>query len=118
MLPAPSGGKLKRCAVGPYTFVCYVGWHGVNVEIVGLAGKLLTVSAPNLHPMDPCAHVDGGLVCGVCRNGLASLGLACQQSTGSMFTSHGWLGHGVAAGGYREPDVREIYLGPTWSMNW
>ena len=26
LLRAPSGGKLKRRAIGPYTFGCYVGW--------------------------------------------------------------------------------------------
>ena len=74
LLRAPGGGKLKRRAVGPYTFARYVGWRGVNAEIVGTAGKRITVLAANLQPMDPCTHVDryapkveqGGHVCNVC----------------------------------------------------
>ena len=58
LLRAPSGGKLKRRAVGPYTFLRYVGWRGVNAEIAGASGTRLTVSAANLHPMDPRTHVD------------------------------------------------------------
>ena len=63
LLQAPGGGKLKQRAVGPYTFACYVGWRGVNAEIVGTAGKCITVSAANLQPMDPRTHVD----CYACR---------------------------------------------------
>ena len=58
LLRAPGGGKLKRQAVGPYTFACYVGWRGVNAEIVGVARKRITVLAANLWPMDPRTHVD------------------------------------------------------------
>ena len=58
LLRAPGGGKLKRRAIGPYTFARYVGWRGVNAEIVSVAGKRLTVSAANLRPMDPRTHVD------------------------------------------------------------
>ena len=58
LLRALGGGKLKRRVVGPYTFTRYVGWQGVNAEIVSAAGKHLTVSAANLRPMDPRTHVD------------------------------------------------------------
>ena len=58
-----SGGKFKHHAVGPYTFVCYLGWHGVNADIIGSAGKLLTVSIANLCPTDPCTHVDWYMRC-------------------------------------------------------
>ena len=56
LLRTPGGGKLKRRAVGPYTFARYEGWRGVNAEIVGAAGKRITVSAANLRPMDPHAR--------------------------------------------------------------
>ena len=48
LLRAPSSGKLKRCAIGPYTFGRYVGWQGTNAEVVGSDGQRLTVSAANL----------------------------------------------------------------------
>ena len=56
LLRAPTGGKLKRRAVGPFTFVKYVGWRGVNAEIVGVSGKVRTVSAVNLRPLDVRTH--------------------------------------------------------------
>ena len=56
LLRAPSGGQLKRRAVGPFTFVKYVGWRGVNAEIVGVSGKVRTVSAVNLRPLDVRTH--------------------------------------------------------------
>ena len=58
LLRAPVGGKLKRQAVGPNTFAHYVGWRGVNAEIMSVVGKRITVSAANLQPMDPRTHVD------------------------------------------------------------
>ena len=58
LLRAPSGRKLKRCAIGPYTFGHYVGWQGTNAEVVGSDGRKLTVSAVNLRPLDPRTHVD------------------------------------------------------------
>ena len=58
LLHAPGGGKLKRRAVGLYTFLCYTGWCGVNAEITSATGVRLTVSAANLRPLNPLTQVD------------------------------------------------------------
>ena len=58
LLKAPSGGKLKRRAISPYTFGRYVGWQGTNAEVIGSDGRKLMVSAVNLRPRDPRTHVD------------------------------------------------------------
>ena len=76
--------------MGPYTFAHCVGWRGVNAEIVGTAGKRITVSAANLWPMDPCTHVDryarkveqGGHVNDIAVDGEGSADEAID---------HGWL---------------------------
>ena len=58
LLRAPSGGKLKRHTIGPYMFGRYVGWQGMNAEVVGSDGGKLTVSVANLRLLDPRMHVD------------------------------------------------------------
>ena len=58
LLRAPSGGKLKHHAIGPYTFGHYVGWQGTSSEVVGSDGRKLTVSVANLQLLDPRMHVD------------------------------------------------------------
>ena len=58
LLRAPSGEKLKNRAISPYTFGRYVGWQGMNAEVVGSDGRKLMVSMVNLQPLDPHTHVD------------------------------------------------------------
>ena len=90
LLRAPGGGKLKQRAVGPYTFACYVGWRGVNAEIVDAAGKRVTVLTANLWPMDPRTHVDryarkveqGGHVDNVAVD---------DEGSADEAVDHGWL---------------------------
>lgn len=55
---APSGRKLKQHAMEPYTFLRYMGWHGINAKIAGVSGIRLTVLAENLYPMDPGTCMD------------------------------------------------------------
>lgn len=58
LLRAPSVGKLKRHAIGPYKFGHYMGWRGTNAEVVGSDGRRLMVSAANLRTLDPRTHMD------------------------------------------------------------
>ena len=51
LLRSPRPGKLKVRAVGPYTFLHYVGWRGTNAMIQGRSGQTLTVSVANLRPV-------------------------------------------------------------------
>ena len=58
LLRAPAAGKLKRNALGPYTFDRYVGWRSVNTEIVGANGISRTVSMVNLRTLNGRTHMD------------------------------------------------------------
>ena len=90
MLRAPGGGKLKRRVVEPYTFARYVGWRGVNADIVSAAGKRLTVSAANLRPMDPRTHVDR-YACRVEQGGHVNDVAVDDERGADEAVDHGWL---------------------------
>ena len=58
LLQTPWPGKLKARAIGPFTFLHYMGWHGVNDRICNITGMEWVVSAANLKPFNPHMHVD------------------------------------------------------------
>ena len=108
LLRAPGGGKLKRRAVGPYTFARYVGWRGVNAEIVSAAGKRLTVSAANLRPMDPRTHVDC-YACRVEQGGHVDDVAVDDEGGANEAVDHGWLE------GELPPDMGSATLGSSFA---
>ena len=58
LLRTPRPGKLKARAIGPFTFLDYMGWHGVNARICNTAGVEQVVSVANLKPLNPHRLVD------------------------------------------------------------